>query len=153
MSITYRTLAQHNLTAFSLSGLVSLETMKVMLGELKTDPDFVWTHDRILFLHSDTDLSELRMEDFLDVKQAMINAFIDEEELRTMARPAYRVAVVCDKPLKAVAMKLFDALWKIDNPPLVEAGHFPKAPEALNWLRGETLPLSEFDEELRGLET
>lgn len=151
MAITFRILKPNNLIAVTVSGRLQFEDLRNVAVRLKKDPDFVWSHDRIIFLKRDASFSEMKLGTFRDAKEAMKKEFFGNLSLAASDLPAYRVAIVCRPSINEIVMKMFGAIWKADATPLVAVRHFEFAPEALNWFGQETIQESEFSEEIKGM--
>ena len=119
-----------------------------MASDLSKDPGFLWSLDRIIFVKKDADFSEMSLEAFRDVRDTMKKAFLGDRELNPSELPAYRVAVVCSPSINDTMMKMFGAVWTTDPNPVVAVARFELISGALKWLGRETIPDSEFREEL-----
>jgi hypothetical protein len=148
--IKFKILPQHQLIVVSISEQVGLEELRDLSGRLTNDPEFVWNHDRIIFLRQNTHFSEMSFEALQNAKNTMKKAFFGDRILHPSELPAYRVAVVCEAQINAILMKLFGAIWNSDTASLVAVGHFETIPEALTWLERKSIPEAQFAMETTG---
>ncbi len=151
MAIYFRILKPHELIAVSISGRMRFEDLCSVAIRLTNDPDFIRNYDRIIFLKQDADFSEMNLDIFSDLKDAMKKVFMKDIELDPSNFPAYRVAVVSSPSINQIMMQLFGAIWESDPDPVVAVERFAMVSDALKWLGQDTLPGSEFREELKGL--
>ena len=135
----------------TISGRIRFEDMRDVARDLSSNPDFVWSHDRIIFLRSNTDFSSMSLEIFRSVKDAMTKVFLKDLELNPLELPAYRVAVVSRPSINQIMMQLFGAIWESDPNPIVAVERFELISDALVWLGRETIRESEFRDELIGV--
>lgn len=151
MAITFRILNPHGLIAIAIAGRIRFEDMRNVANDLSSDPDFVRSYDRIIFVKEDANFSEMTLSKLFDVKEVMKNAFLDDLGATPSKLPAYRVAVVCSSTINEIVMQLFGALWETEPNPVVSVGHFEMVSDGLIWLGRETIPESEFRDELIGV--
>ncbi len=151
MAIHFRILKRLDLITVTISGRIRFEDMRDVASDMSSDPDFVWSHDRIIFLKMNADFTDMSLEIFHEIKDAMTKVFLKDLDLNSLELPAYRVAVVCGQSINQIMMQLFGAIWKADPNPIVAVERFELISDALVWLGRETIPESEFRDELIGV--
>ena len=152
MALHVRFLAQHELIVASVSGAFDLEKVIEMIGRLTKNPEFVWNHDRLVFLKKDVDFSELNVKTLAEIMDARKKAYPEAKGPDTAELSAYRYAVVCNSRINKVMMTLFGAV--LESGPVSQAAlkNFDSLPDALAWLGRDVIPENEFEEEMQDLQ-
>lgn len=140
MPISLRILSASQLVVASLSERVTESDAVAAVRQLAADPAFKFDMDRLVFLHTDLDMSETMLADMFSIKKEIIQQYFGGNAPPENGPPIYKMAIVTKPSSNELMFRLFQAVMKTNKPAIAAIQTFHSPDKALHWLDRSNMP-------------